>query len=107
MSDRAPIRPRCGLIPTRWVQAAGIRIEPAPSEPTATGTRPAATAAADPPDEPPGVRSSRHGLRVAPNAGPSVNGHWPNSGALVLPTMMAPADLSWRTAAESTALTGK
>ena len=32
-----------------------------------------------------------HGLRVAPKAGPSVNGHWPNSGELVLPTMTAPA----------------
>ena len=41
-------------MPTRWVQEAGIRTEPAPSEPSAAGTRPAATAAADPPEEPPG-----------------------------------------------------
>jgi hypothetical protein len=47
-------RPRWGFSPTRWVQAAGMRIEPAPSEPTAAGTSPAATAAAEPPEEPPG-----------------------------------------------------
>ena len=43
-----------------------MRIEPPPSLPWATGTRPAATAAADPPEEPPGVRSRFHGLLVAP-----------------------------------------
>jgi hypothetical protein len=47
--------PRCGLMPTRPVQAAGIRMDPAPSDPTAPATIPAATAAADPPDDPPGV----------------------------------------------------
>ena len=36
--------------------AAGMRTDPAPSEPTAAGTSPAATAAAEPPLEPPGVR---------------------------------------------------
>ena len=41
-----------------------MRIEPSPSLPCAIGTSPAATAAAAPPDEPPGVRSVRHGLRV-------------------------------------------
>ena len=60
-----------------------MRIEPAPSEPTAAGSSPAATAAAAPPEEPPGVCSWLQGLRVAPKAGPSVNGHWPISGVLV------------------------
>jgi len=41
----------------------------------AAATNPAATAAALPPDDPPGVCSRDHGLRVWPNAGPLVNGH--------------------------------
>ena len=47
------IRPRLGLSPTRPHSLAGTRIEPPPSLACATGTIPAATAAADPPDEPP------------------------------------------------------
>ena len=49
-----------------------MRIEPAPSEAVAAAHSPAATAAALPPLEPPGVRSGFQGLRVMPNAGPSV-----------------------------------
>ena len=56
------IRPRVGLSPTRPQQEAGIRIEPPPSEPCATGTSPAATAAAAPPDEPPAIRVRSHGV---------------------------------------------
>ena len=41
--------------------------------------------------------SRLQGLRVAPKAGPSVNGHWPISGVLVLPTITAPAARSRRT----------
>jgi hypothetical protein len=41
----------------------------------AAATNPAATAAALPPEEPPGVCSLDHGLRVWPNPGPLVNGH--------------------------------
>lgn len=59
-------RPRCGLIPNKPHQVAGIRIEPAPSDPSAHGARPAATAAALPPLLPPGVRARSHGLWVAP-----------------------------------------
>ena len=43
-------------------QLAGIRIEPPPSEPCATGTRPAATAAAAPPLDPPAIREVSHGV---------------------------------------------
>ena len=46
---------------------------------------PAATAAADPPLDPPGVRSSAHGLRVSPNAEFSVDDPIANSSQLVLP----------------------
>src|SRR3982074_1390523 len=101
------MRPRCGVMPTSLFHAAGMRTDPAPSEPSAAATRPEATAAAEPPDEPPGVCSGFHGLRVAPNAVPSVNGHWPSSGLLVLPTMTAPAALSRRTAGESVVAQGK
>jgi hypothetical protein len=43
-----------------------MRIDPPPSLPWAIGTTPAATAAAEPPLDPPEVRSRSHGLRVAP-----------------------------------------
>ena len=56
------VRPRVGLRPKRPQQDAGIRIEPPPSLPCATGTMPAATAAAEPPLEPPGVRARFHGI---------------------------------------------
>ena len=46
--------------------AAGWRIEPPVSEPRDSGARSAATAAAEPPDEPPGTRSSSQGLSVGP-----------------------------------------
>ena len=45
---------------------AGIRIEPPPSVPIASGTSPAATAAAEPPDEPPGTRPVSQGFEVRP-----------------------------------------
>ena len=68
-----------------------MRTEPPASEPSASGTQPATTAAAEPPDEPPGVRSGFHGLRVMPQSGLSVRLEKANSGVVVLPTMMAPA----------------
>lgn len=46
---------RDGLKPNRPQHDAGIRIEPPPSDACASGTMPAATAAAAPPLEPPGV----------------------------------------------------
>ncbi len=59
--------PEPGLMPTSPQHAAGIRMEPMPSLPCAAATIPEATAAALPPDEPPGVRSWSHGLWVMPN----------------------------------------
>src|ERR1700722_14227164 len=58
-------RPRLAFNPTRPQNAAGRRIEPPPSFAIATGNTPAATIAADPPDEPPAVCDSSNGLRVA------------------------------------------
>src|SRR6478736_4026063 len=102
-SGQVEIRPRWGLMPTRLVHAAGMRTLPAPSEPMAAATRPAATAAALPPDEPPGVWLHAHGFRVCPKPGPLVNGHWPNSHVLVFPTITAPAARSRRTTSASAA----
>src|SRR5207247_4555891 len=62
-----PIRPLVGLIPTRPQNAGGIRIDPPPSVAVAIGTSPAATAAPDPPLEPPGDHPVAHGVCGAPN----------------------------------------
>src|SRR5919198_1127452 len=79
----AETRPRVGLIPNRPQHDDGIRIEPPPSLPCEIGQRPEARAAAAPPEDPPGVRSGSHGLRVGPNTSGSVNGTEPNSGRVV------------------------
>src|SRR5262249_51822973 len=71
--------------PTTPQKAAGRRTEPTVCVPRAAGTIRAATAAAEPDDEPPGVRSGCHGFRVA--AG-SLNA---NSVVWSLPRMTAPA----------------
>ena len=57
-------QPWRGLKPTTPQNEAGRITEPAVCVPYATGTMPAATAAADPLDEPPGVRSGSCGLTV-------------------------------------------
>src|SRR5215510_6020834 len=82
-------------------RAAGWRIDPPVSEPSASGTRPAATATAEPPLDPPGMRSVAHGLRAGPNAEFSVDEPIANSSQLVLPTMTAPAALRRSTAVAS------
>src|SRR5687768_15435211 len=70
---------------------AGWRIEPPVSEPRASGTTRAATAAADPPLDPPGVRVISQGFFDGPSAEFSVDDPIANSSRLVLPTMIAPA----------------
>jgi len=74
-----------------------MRIEPPPSFAWATGTRPAATAAAEPPLDPPVPRVMSHGLHATPNAAGSVVETSPNSGVLDLPTTTRPAALNART----------
>src|SRR5439155_4050470 len=88
------IRPWLGLSPTSPQHDAGIRMLPPPSEAWANGTIPAATAAAAPPLDPPGVRSSDHGLRVAPQASGCVVGRLPISGLFVRPAITRPAALN-------------
>ena len=55
-------RPCVGLIELMPHIAAGMRTDPAVSVPVVTGTIRAASAAADPPLDPPAERSSAHGL---------------------------------------------
>src|SRR5919198_4959716 len=85
--------PYVGRRPTVPVSAAGCLIEPPVSEPSAHGARPAATAAAEPPEEPPGTRVGSHGLRVGPYAEFSVDEPIANSSMLVLPRSERPASL--------------
>ncbi len=99
-------RPRCGLSPNRPQHAAGMRIEPAPSVPSAAAARPAATAAAEPPLDPPAMRDGSHGLRVAPKASDSVVASASSSGTCVLPISTAPAARSRRTTSASAAAGG-
>src|SRR2546425_1660455 len=69
-------------------------MEPPVSDPNATGAKPAATAAALPPLDPPGTRVRSCGLRVGPNAEFSVDEPMANSSMFVLPTTTAPAPAS-------------
>ena len=80
-----------------------MRIEPAPSDAIEAGTRPAATAVAGPPLEPPDVRSRSHGLRVIPPCAVSVNGQAASSGVRVMPMTIAPAARSAATKSASAA----
>src|SRR5262244_1021887 len=68
-----------------------MRIDPPPSLAPAIGAIPEATAAAEPPLEPPGERDRSHGFLVTPNARGAVTPLSPSSGVLVLPKMTAPA----------------
>src|ERR1051326_5634429 len=88
-------------MPTMPQQAAGWRMEPPVSVPSAAMHWPAATAAAEPPEEPPGTRSMFQGLRVTPKAEFSVEEPIANSSMLVLPTITAPAAFSLATAVPS------
>src|ERR671938_2029765 len=92
-----PITPFVGFSPPSPQKAAGIRTEPPLSEPVAIGASPAASAAPEPPLDPPGDQSSAHGFRVGPNSRFAVNPSISNSGTLVLPTTIAPAARSLET----------
>ena len=80
-----------GFIPTTPQSAAGCRIEPPVSVPSASGASPAATAAAEPPLDPPGTMRASHGLCVVPKAECSVDEPIANSSMLVLPSGINPA----------------
>jgi hypothetical protein len=61
-TPRSGTRPRVGLIVAVPQTADGMRSEPAVSVPVAAGVMRAASAAAEPPLEPPAERSSAHGF---------------------------------------------
>src|SRR4051794_17600209 len=67
-----------------------MRMEPPPSPPVASDTRPPETAAADPPEDPPTVRPWRQGLCVTPLIFVTLTLRPPNSLAVVLPTGTTP-----------------
>jgi len=88
-------RPKLGLNPTTPQNAAGRMTEPLVWLPIASGTTPAATAAADPIDDPPEVRERSHGFRVGPGCAIA------SSAVTVFPTMIAPAARRFRTTSAS------
>jgi hypothetical protein len=93
--------PWVGLRPATPQKDAGIRMDPPVSLPSASGTTPAATAAPDPPLDPPVMRERSHGLAVGPHAetrfvAPAASSCW-----LVLPTTIAPAAVRRRTTSAS------
>src|SRR5207244_6544766 len=79
-------RSNVGLKPTTPQQAAGIRIEPPESLPSAASARPAASAAAEPPDEPPAIRPGAIGFGTVPKCAFSEVIPYANSCKFVLPT---------------------
>ena len=86
--------PYDGLNPVTPQKAAGCRMDPPVSEPRATGTSPAATAAALPPEEPPGTRDGSAGFLTGPKWHVSVEDPMANSSQFTLPTTTAPASCS-------------
>ena len=75
------------------------------SVPIASGTASAATAAAEPPEEPPGTRERSQGFRTGPKAELSFEEPIPNSSQLVFPTTTHPAAFSRATQVASSAAT--
>ena len=77
------------------VKAAGWRIEPPVSVPVAPRQRLAATAAAEPPEEPPGTSGVlaplRHGEMTGPKHEVSFDEPMANSSLLSLPSITAPS----------------
>src|SRR3954453_690920 len=95
--------PSVGLRPNTPHIDDGAGVEPADSVPVAAVTRPAATAAAEPPLDPPVVSDGLQGLRAS---GPSrffVSPSNPTAGLLVLPPIAAPAARNRATAGQSSA----
>ena len=83
-------------MPTIPVKAAGWRIEPPVSVPVAPRQSRAATAAAEPPDEPPGTSFAseplrRHGEITGPKNEVSFDEPMANSSLLSLPSITAPS----------------
>src|SRR5262249_19057504 len=93
------LRAREGLSPKRPHHPAGSRIEPPESLPWAIGTRPAATAAADPVLDPEVDRLRPQGLLVGP--GRVVSPELANSDVALFPITVSPARRRRTTSSES------
>src|SRR4051812_2202786 len=94
--------PNVGFRPTMPQADAGTRTEPPVSVPGARSTSPAASATADPEEEPPGIRDSSCGLRTGgrPGVWPIIpQASWCMAS---LPTTVAPASRWRRTLVAST-----
>src|SRR5262249_52828609 len=78
-------RSNVGLKPTTPQHAAGMRIDPPESVPSAASARPAASVAAEPPLEPPAIRPRATGFRPVPKCGFSEVIRYANSCRFVLP----------------------
>jgi hypothetical protein len=76
-------------------------IEPPVSDPSAHGARPADTAAAEPPPDPPGTRVGSQGFRDGPYAEFSVDEPIANSSVFVFPSNCNPAALQRSATVES------
>src|SRR5437016_14205263 len=83
-------RPYDGFSPYTPQNDDGMRIDPAPSEPWASGPRPAAAAAAAPALEPPVVIAVFQGLRVMPVSGLSPSAFRRTPGPSVCPALRRP-----------------
>ena len=95
-------RPKVGRRPLAPQRVEGETIEPRVSVPTAKPTRPAATAAAAPADEPLEPCSGFHGLRVLP---PNQTSPQASAPRVSLATSTAPASSRRRTTAASASIT--
>ncbi len=91
MSPYRLMSPYVGFSPTTPQSDAGCRTEPPVSVPSAQTASPAATAAAEPPLEPPGTVSRSHGLWTGPYAEFSFEEPIANSSQFVLPSSTVPA----------------
>ena len=97
---RIPMEPVRGLRPATPHRAAGRRTDPPVSVPTPSNAAPVATAAADPPLDPPAMRPRSTGLRVGGVVTP-----FANSCVLTFPMTIAPALRKWETISASLSAT--
>ena len=95
------MRPGVGLKQTHPQNAAGVLTDPPKSVPKDTGDKPKATAAADPPLDPPEDKVLSQGFKVGPKILFSQIAPKANSGVLVFPKTIPPFFLILSTDIES------
>ena len=100
---RFETRPKVVRSPTTPFSEPGMRTEPPVSVPSETGTSSAATAAPEPPLEPPGMRERSQGLRQGPVCSFCEVAPKASSCMVSLPTSTAPAACRRRVTSASSA----